>query len=929
MQKLLQRIFPDPSLKELAQYTKDVEKINVLEPDIQKLTDEELKQKTVEFKKRIKDGETVDDLLFEAFAVAREAAKRTLGQRYYDVQLVGGMVLHYGNIAEMRTGEGKTLTATAPLYLNALAGKGTHLITVNDYLAKRDAVWMGQVFHFLGLTVGCIQARGGFLYDPAYMHPTKEEQELEDIKRDATGSFAVDADYLRPAEKKEAYEADVTYGTNNEFGFDYLRDNMAVNSDQVVQRPLHFCVIDEVDSVLIDEARTPLIISAPSDTPSSLYMTCARIAGSLIENTDYNLDEKLKAATLTEDGITKVEKMLGIENLYTTEGVEMVHHIEEALRAEVLYKPDRDYVIRDGEVVIVDEFTGRLMDGRRYSEGLHQAIEAKENVEIKRESQTLATVTFQNYFRLYKKLSGMTGTALTDAEEFQKTYGVSVMVVPTNKPIQRQDATDRVYKSELGKLQAVAKEVKILHEKGQPILIGTVSIDKNEVLSALLRREGVPHEMLNAKNHEAEAQIIAQAGRKGGVTVATNMAGRGVDIILGGNPSTSEEAAEVKALGGLHVIGTERHESRRIDNQLRGRAGRQGDAGSTQFYVSMEDDLMRIFGSDRIRGLMERMGIPDDMPIENKMVSKSIEKAQERVEGNHYDVRKHLLSYDDVLSKHREVIYENRRAVLDAFEDDEEKSLREIILNHYDEALEEIVMFHTGVEVDVPDKFKEGVPETGDKNTKEILETISAMFPVTDEQKKEIGVLLDEVSAEKSDVADTRTKIIEKLMEIVRVAYDKLEGHYTTRKELKEIERAVILRTIDRLWLDHLDVMTALRQSIGLRGYGQRDPLVEYRRESFGIFNRMLLSIAMDISANFFKLTHRVLEQKQVEELQKSVFDRKGVVMSGARKTSGGTITQRAAAAVIAGAGVQKEKVGRNEPCSCGSGKKFKKCHGM
>ncbi len=956
MQKFLKKIFPDESVKEFKRFETSVGKVNAFEPEMEKLSDEELKAKTSALKARLAEGEKLDDLLFEAFAVVREAAKRTLGQRHYDVQMVGGMALHHGNIAEMRTGEGKTLTATAPLYLNALEGKGAHLVTVNDYLARRDAVWMGQVFHALRLSVGCIQHEASFLYDPEYRHAS--DADVTDDARDpstssglSARSFKVDMDFLHPCTRQEAYRADVTYGTNNEFGFDYLRDNMVMTFEQMTQRGLHYAIVDEVDSILIDEARTPLIISAPSDTPSSAYMNCARIAAMLVENKDYNLDEKLKAATLTEDGIGKVEAALGIENLYTSESVEMVHHMEEALRAQALYKKDRDYVVKlstgsgrgDGEIVIVDEFTGRLMEGRRYSEGLHQAIEAKEGVEIKRESQTLATITFQNYFRLYHKLSGMTGTAKTDEEEFQKTYDMDVMVVPTNKPSQRADAPDRVYKTEAGKLEAVVREVKTLQEKGQPILLGTVSIQKNEVLSAFLTSAGIAHEVLNAKNHEREGAIIAQAGRKGSVTVATNMAGRGVDIILGGNPSTTEEALEVKELGGLHVIGTERHESRRIDNQLRGRSGRQGDPGSTQFYVSMEDDLMRIFGGERTKGLMDRLGIPDDVPIENKMVSRSIEKAQERVEGNHYDTRKHLLSYDDVLNKHREAIYNNRRAVLEAFESENEAALREIILGHFDEALEEVIRFHTGEEhADVPVQFREPVPPSSeaprssssgkqsspDADRHEIVETIAAMVKLSSKQKNELEALVVS-SGSKSDIAGMRSEILEKLMEIVRVEYDNVEKDFGSRKELKELEKAVVLRTIDRLWIDHLDVMTALRQSIGLRGYGQRDPLIEYRRESFGLFNRLLSAIGIDVSSNFFKYAHRVVEARQMADLAKSVYEKKGIMFSGAAKTSGGSATQRAAASVMAeDSGVVKGKVGRNEPCPCGSGKKYKKCHG-
>ncbi|MBI2485227.1 preprotein translocase subunit SecA [Candidatus Uhrbacteria bacterium] len=918
MAQWLNRLFPDPSVKKQQTYLKRVADINALEPSVTTLSADELKEQTEKFRARLATGETLDALLPLAFAVVREAARRTLGQRHYDVQMAGGMALHDGNIAEMRTGEGKTLTATAPLYVNALAKKGAHLVTVNDYLAKRDAVWMGQVFYALGMSVGCIQHDASFVYDPAYRHV--ENEEASDAKRDATGSFRVDMDYLRPVSRKEAYAADVTYGTNNEFGFDYLRDNMVIRTEQLVQRPLFYSIVDEVDSILIDEARTPLIISAPSETPSSLYMTCAHIAAELTVGTHYNVDEKLRAATLTDEGISRVEQALGVENLYTAQGAEMVHHMEEALRAHALYRRDKDYVVREGEIIIVDEFTGRLMEGRRYSEGLHQAIEAKEGVTIKQESQTLATITFQNYFRLYEKLAGMTGTGATDAEEFHKTYGMDVIIIPPNRPSSRTDLPDRVYKSELGKFRAVIAEIKRLHEQGQPVLVGTASIEKNELFGQMMTAEGLPFEILNAKNHEREGAIIAQAGRRGAVTVATNMAGRGVDIVLGGNPSDPEEARAVRELGGLAVIGTERHEARRIDNQLRGRSGRQGDPGATQFYVSMEDDLMRIFGSDRMKRLMDRMGIPDDMPIENKMVSRSLEKAQERVEGNNYDARKHLLSYDDVLNRHREVVYKNRRAVLEAYDGGEPQALRELILGHFDEALEEVVMFHTGEEVHVPAQFQEALPAKGDTNRKEILETLSAMLPLSVAEQEEISPLLKETSVSKAGTAKARTEISEKLMAVVRRAYDELEGRFADRKDLRDLERAVILRSIDRLWIDHLDVMTALRQSVNLRGYGQRDPLIEYRREAFGLFNRLLLAVSMEVANNFFKFAQHVAATREAEELAKSVFERRGIHLSAPAKTSDVISSAQPAVSVA--------KVGRNDPCPCGSGKKYKKCHG-
>ncbi len=630
MQKFLTAVFGDPNKKVIDGLSKEVAKITALEPRFEAMSDEELRGMTVVFRERLAKGEALDAFAYEAFAAVREAARRVLGQRPYDVQLVGGLVLHKGGIAEMRTGEGKTLTAVAPLYLNALAGKGAHLVTVNDYLARLHAAWMGQVFWALGMTTGCVQHESGYVYDANYkLEKGSEEEKTEDAERDLTASFRVHTDYVRPVHRKEAYAADVTYGTNNEFGFDYLRDNMAPTIDQCVMRAeLGYVIVDEVDSILIDEARTPLIISAPAEKSNELYYKFAQIIAPLKESEDYNLDEKMRAATFTDAGLVKVEKAFGVENLYETALGNVQHYAESALRAKALYKRDVNYVVKEGQVIIVDEFTGRLMPGRRFGEGQHQAIEAKEGLEIQRESVTLATVTFQNFFRMYEKLAGMTGTAATEAEEFGKIYHLEVTSIPTNIPTKRMDLPDRVFKNELGKFQAVVKEIKERHTTGQPVLVGTVSIEKNEILGKLLEREGVPFELLNAKNHEREAEIIAQAGRFGGVTIATNMAGRGVDILLGGNPVNPEEAEKVRSVGGLHVIGTERHESRRIDNQLRGRAGRQGDPGSTQFFLSLEDDLMRIFGSDRIKKMMNALGIPDDMPIENKMVTKSLESAQ-------------------------------------------------------------------------------------------------------------------------------------------------------------------------------------------------------------------------------------------------------------------------------------------------------------
>lgn len=921
MQKFFNTIFGDPNRKVVEKLRRDVERVNAFEPAIQALTDEQLKAKTLEFRNRLSKGESVDQIVFEAFAVVREASKRVLNQRHFDVQLMGGLVLHRRGIAEMRTGEGKTLTATAPLYANALSGKGCHLVTVNDYLAKRDAVWMGQVFHALGMTVGCITHEEGFQYDPAFKHAEGSPGAAEhDRERDETGSFRVHADYLRPVNRKAAYACDVTYGTNNEFGFDYLRDNMAPTFSHMVMRSLHYAIVDEVDSILIDEARTPLIISAPAEESNQLYYRFAEIIGSLVENQDYNIDEKMRASTFTEAGIEKVEKALGIENLYAGGGSNLQFFAESALKARALFKRDVQYVVKDGGVVIVDEFTGRLMPGRRYSEGLHQAIEAKEGVNIQRESQTLATVTFQNFFRLYEKVSGMTGTAATEAEEFAKIYELEVTSIPTHLNNQRKDLPDRVYKNELGKFQAVVADVKARHEKGQPVLVGTISIEKNEVLGLMLEREGVPFNLLNAKNHEREAEIIAQAGRKGAVTIATNMAGRGVDIMLGGNPPDKAAMQAVCELGGLHVIGTERHESRRIDNQLRGRSGRQGDPGSTHFYVSMEDDLMRIFGSDRVKGMMDRLGIPDDMPIENGMVSHSIEKAQQRVEGHHFDTRKHLLEYDDVLNKHREVVYRRRRDVLDAFQNGEPSALKEKILELVEEEVEQVVLFHTS---DVA---------VGDWNPKEIIEVITTIIPLSEEQKMTLQSLTFAAPKDKLRLAEERTKVIADVMQLVQRAYADLETQFEDRAQLKNVERGVIVRAVDVLWIDHLAAMTALRTGIGLQGYAQRDPLVEYKKESYGMFQRLLASINQEVVYSFFKHAKHAVDMRVQLDLNRSMLERAGVQLQGAVKELGTpTTTSIKAESLPAGtaAAIDYSKVGRNDLCPCGSGKKFKKCHGV
>lgn len=929
----LEKIFGDPNEKVLATFRPLLDDINNLEKDYDKFSVGQIKDKSGKLRQRAKKGEDLDVLLPEAFALCRVAAKRTLHQRHYDVQIFGGIALHQGQIAEMRTGEGKTLTATLAVYLNALSGKGVHIVTVNDYLARRDSVWMGQVYDLLGLTIGCINHNGvSYVYDPLWK-PESDKKELTgedpqeagaleeggetDKKRDTTGGFEVQADYLRPVTRREAYAADITFGTNNEFGFDFLRDNMVIRKEQRSQRELNYAIIDEIDSILIDEARTPLIISAPAEEAADMYYRYASLVKQLTLDADYNIDEKMRAVALTDDGINRLEKILGVENIYEEGGIAMVHHIESALRAEALFKLDKDYVVKDGEIVIVDEFTGRLMPGRRYGEGLHQAIEAKEGVKIQRESQTLATVTFQNLFRMHPKLAGMTGTAATEAEEFSKIYGLDVLVVPTDKPSQRKDLPDRVYQSESGKFTAVAQEIKKRHEAGQPVLVGTISIEKNELLGELLRREGVPHELLNAKNHEREAQIIAQAGRRGAVTIATNMAGRGVDIVLGGNPPEPGAAERIKELGGLMVLGTERHESRRIDNQLRGRAGRQGDPGTTQFFVSMDDDLMRIFGSDRMKGFMQKVGVPEDVPIENKMVSKSIESAQRKVEGHHFDTRKHLLEYDDVLNKHREVVYRKRDDILDLQEDDSTK-VREFVLEMVEGEIEQVVLFHTSAE------------KEASWNLQEIFEVAGTIFPVPEELRVELSDIRDRKAGNKMQDAEARTHIITYLVDLAEKAYDGLEvqvnealaagGHDDT--SYHRIVKGMMLRAIDTLWVEHLDSMDHLRTGIGLRGYGQRDPLIEYKREAYRMFNDLMASITKKVVYSVFKIG-------VARQAAQGLMERKGVKLSAPAKGGGGV---QASAGKSGSAG--EKKVGRNEPCPCGAKrpdgtpKKYKHCHG-
>jgi len=858
-----------------------VQKINSLEPQIQKLSDEEIKGRTAELRLALQNGKTLDDILPEAFAVVREAVRRVDGKRLFDVQITGGIVLHEGKIAEMKTGEGKTHTATTSVYLNALSGKGVHVITVNDYLARRDANWMGPIYNFLGLTSGCIQHDASFLYEPKI----KDNDEV-----------SVEMENLKPVSRREAYAADITYGTNNEFGFDYLRDNMVQSLEQMVQRDLNFAIVDEVDSILIDEARTPLIISAPDTESTKLYQQFAQIVPRLKEDEDFTVDHKMRAVSLTDKGISKVEKLLGIKNIYDISKIAYVHQLEQALKANILFKLDRDYVVRDGQVVIVDDFTGRLMPGRRYSEGLHQAIEAKEGVAVQRESRTLATITFQNYFRMYEKLAGMTGTAITSAEEFAKVYELDVVPVPTNVPMIRKDLPDTVYKTEMGKFKAVIEEIRTRNAAGQPALVGTIAIEKSEVLSEMLSRAGISHEVLNAKNHEREALIISNAGQKNAVTIATNMAGRGTDIKLG------EGVVEV---GGLHIIGTERHEARRIDNQLRGRAGRQGDPGSSQFFVSLEDELMKRFGGDRVKNIMDRLGLAEDQPIENRIITKSIESAQAKIEGFNFDIRKHVLEYDDIMNKQREVVYKKRREILSA------NSLKDEIIKMVEEEIEQIVGINAV-----------GHPE--DWNIGEIRESLNSIFPIGEEAFKKML----EIKRSKNHANDAGkiTELIEYLKGLAKETYNKKEQEITP-EIMRQIEKGMYLRAIDTFWMNHLDDIDYLREGIGLRGYGQRDPLVEYKKEAYLLFQNLMATIRSAVVTNIFKIgilreepapQKSVLEEAKYQgaEEQPAQFGAVKEVQEGKAVPTGGQTIRN------------KTEIGRNDPCPCGSGKKYKKCCG-
>ncbi len=886
---ILSRFFGDANLRVVKELQPLVAQINAREDELKTWDLKRFPERSQELRELIAgDPKKLDEHLVEVFAMVREVSRRTTGLRHFDVQLIGGIVLHRGQIAEMRTGEGKTLVATSAVALNALSGQGVHVVTVNDYLARRDAGWMSQIYHALGLSVGIIVHEQAYIYDPEFV----DEHALEERTK-----------HLRPVERQLAYKSDIVYGTNNEFGFDYLRDNMVPTTKYLVQRPFYFAIIDEVDSILIDEARTPLIISAPAEESSERYRTFAQVVNQLEGTSDYTVDEKMRAAILTDAGIAHVEKILGVGNIYEAGGVEMVHHLEQALKAKTLFTRDKDYVVREGEVIIVDEFTGRLMLGRRYSEGLHQAIEAKEGMDVKQENQTLATVTLQNLFRLYPKLAGMTGTAATEAEEFHKIYSLDVTVIPTNKDMVRKDLPDVVFKNEKGKLLSVVREIRRRHEAGQPVLVGTISIEKNEMLSELLTREGIAHELLNAKNHEKEAQIIAQAGRAGAVTLATNIAGRGVDILLGGSPVDQAQVEKVRELGGLHILGTERHESRRIDNQLRGRAGRQGDPGSSQFYVSMEDDLMRIFGSDRMKGLMDRMGVPDDMPLESKLVSRSIEQAQKKVEGHNFDTRKHLVEYDDVINKHREVIYKRRSEILHNDKEGVMERLRETI----DKEIATIVSFHTTTERE----------EEWDLNGMYAAIDALCQAPIATRLKMED---FREQRRETQSTAESRTMISDYLVKHAESQLGKVAQQFPQPTEYPEVVRSVMLRSIDQLWIEHLDLMDRLREGIGLRGYGQRDPLVEYKKEAFDLFSQLVNSINTLIASTIFKVTVAPSAAPQQP--------RRTMITSAPQKEAVEARSQGpiAPAKQMVG-GIDLSKVGRNDPCPCGSGKKFKKCY--
>ncbi|MBI5572192.1 MAG: preprotein translocase subunit SecA [Desulfomonile tiedjei] len=872
---IARKLFGSKNERDLKRLQPLVQAIGDFEPTMNSLSDEEMRAKTDEFRQRLANEEPLDDLLPEAFALVREAAIRTLGMRPFDAQLIGGIVLHQGKIAEMKTGEGKTLAATLPVYLNALTGKGVHVVTVNDYLARRDSEWMGTIYRFLGLTVGVI---------------------VHDLDDD---------------ERRQAYHSDVAYGTNNEFGFDYLRDNMKYSLDEYVQGELHYAIVDEVDSILIDEARTPLIISGPTHENTDKYYRINRVIPGLQKEAHYTIDEKARSVVLTEEGVAKVEKALTVQNLYDPSQMETLHHVTQALKAHTLFKKDVDYIVTDGQVVIVDEFTGRLMPGRRYSDGLHQALEAKEGVKIENENQTLATITFQNYFRMYDKLAGMTGTADTEAMEFKKTYNLEVVVIPTNLPMIRSDFSDLIYKSEPEKFDAVIEEIKELHETGQPVLVGTISIEKSEYLAHRLKKLGIRHNVLNAKNHELEAEIVAQAGRHKAVTISTNMAGRGTDIILGGNPvflakaqckkgedseeyrsglerfkkQCEDEREKVLVAGGLHILGTERHEARRIDNQLRGRSGRQGDPGSSRFYLSLEDDLMRIFGGDRVKMLMERVGMEEGVPIEHRYTTKAIENAQKKVEGHNFDIRKHLLEFDDVMNKQREVIYSQRRFILGG--DNLKENVHDMIADVVD---------------DLVGRFTDERKHYDDWEIPALIEALKGQF----------GVRFSfEHIPEQERTPDALTSYLTERLETV---YEEKEAEVTPQL-MRELEKFIMIQAVDGQWKDHLLNMDHLKEGIGLRGYGQRDPLKEYQREGYEMFLEMSHRIKEETVRNLYLV--KIARQDDVEELNPA-RDQEMTLSRGEASTESRPKTVRR----------QQDKIGRNQPCPCGSGKKYKKCCG-
>ncbi len=911
MLKILKSLF-DENKKTLKKYQILIDGINNLEEEMKKLSDDDFKAKTSEFKVLLNKEKTLDDLLIPAFALVREAARRVLGLRMHDVQLLAAITFHKGNVAEQKTGEGKTLSAVPALYLNALTEKGCHLVTVNDYLAKVGAGWMAPVFDFLGMSVGVIYSGKGdqpaAVYDRDYFDPEQHDERLRHLKK---------------SPRKLAYDADITYGTNNEFGFDYLRDNMVQTLSGMVQRDHHFAIVDEVDSILIDEARTPLIISAPDTEPTDKYYKFADLIKVLSADTDYTIDEKIKSASLTDHGITKIEKKLGINNLYEDD-FDVIHHIENALKARSIYQKDKDYVIKDGEIVIVDEFTGRMMYGRRWSEGLHQAVEAKEGVKIQQESRTLATISFQNYFRMYQKLSGMTGTAETEAEEFLRIYNLDVIVIPTNKPIARIDYPDVIYKTTRAKYAAIAEDIKKMHKNGQPVLVGTTSIAKNDVVSNFLKRKKIPHNVLNAKNHENEAMVVADAGSPGAVTIATNIAGRGVDIVLGGATPDKDKFKDKKAYkkelekwqkkhdqviaaGGLFVIGTERHESRRIDNQLRGRSGRQGDAGGSRFYVSLDDEIMRIFGGEQVSKVMSMFNLPEDVPLEHKMVSKAIEQAQVKVEGFHFDSRKRVVEYDDVMNKQREIIYGRRKKILEITESKDQNSdfsLHKDILDNLNADIENIVNMY------VPEGFIE-------IEYQHIVREFAQIVPMDVESQK---VLREDIQKEIEDKKNIEPVelIVNKLQKILFQAYE-IRRQTIGEDAMKQIESYVSLKTIDKLWMEHLDNLQNLRDGIGLRGYGQKDPLVEYKHEAFSMFERLLENIDYEIGRQIMRvgMIQRPQNIQTIEKHDKA----SSPINNNSQNINGGKVRIQTTVKR------SKSKIGRNDPCWCGSGKKWKKCH--